>query len=78
MNDQCEVARRPSSNPAAASTKAPVQMETIRAPGRIVARTSSSSGESVPCRRGPGICVPGTITVSAAATHSGPACGTIA
>ncbi len=30
---QCVVARRPSSSPAAASTKAPVQIDTMRVPG---------------------------------------------
>ena len=44
---QCVVAGRPSSSPAAASTKAPVQIDTIRAPrgGAAQQRRRSSSGE---------------------------------
>ncbi len=36
------VARRPSSSPAAASTKAPVQVDTIRAPGDTNARARAT------------------------------------
>ena len=75
---QCVVAGRSSSSPAAPSTNAPVQIDMIRVPGRIVASAAARSSGSVPSYRGPSIRVPGTITVSAQASASGPWSGTIA
>ncbi len=69
VRPQWVVALRPSSSPAWARTKAPVQMETIRAPrawaARSAARTSPATGE-------PGGCQPGTTTVSARSSASRP------
>ena len=45
---QCVVAGRPSSTPAAASTNAPVQIDTSRAPGRAVASAAASAASSRP------------------------------
>ncbi len=71
---QCVVARRPSSSPAAASTSEPVQMDTVRVPGRMAARASARAGGRGSPRSSPGMAwVGGTITVSAAARASGPA-----
>ncbi len=63
---QWVVACRPSSTPAAASTKAPVQIDTTRRP-RSRASASTSSTASGGRRSGS---YPGTITVSAARTCS--------
>ncbi len=71
---QCVVAGRPSSSPAAASTKAAVQMDTRRVPGRM--RPSASaigagrSGRSG--RNAPAGAKGATTTVSAPASASGP------
>jgi hypothetical protein len=65
---QCVVARRPSSNPAAASTNAPVQMETIRERCAAARNACTTSAGSVP----PGVVAenwtPGSSTVSAGAS----------
>jgi hypothetical protein len=53
-NFQCVVAGRPSSSPAAASTKAPVQIDTSRVPGRISASADVASGVSTPSTRAGG------------------------
>lgn len=71
---QWVVAGRPSSSPAAARTKAPVQMDTIRAPGRIAARASPTAGGSSRERRERSN--GGSSTVSAVARTSGP-CPTV-
>ncbi len=71
---QWVVARRPSSTPAAASANAPVQIETIRAPRAWAARSASSTGAPGTRRCGS---KPGTSTVSALASASGPAWATI-
>jgi len=68
------VAGRPSSSPAAASTNAPVQIDTSRAPGRTWASVSANSpGSSPRSQTGPMSREAGTITVSASASASGPA-----
>ena len=59
--------------PAAASANAPVQIETIRAPRSWAARSASSTGASGTRRCG---VKPGTSTVSAVASASGPAWAT--
>jgi hypothetical protein len=70
---QCVVAGRSSSRPAAASANAPVQIDTIRVPGRIRPKASASSGVSRPFSyTGPYSCDAGTTTVSASSTASGP------
>ena len=69
------VAGRPSSRPAAASTNAPVQIDTSRVPGRIRANASDASGVNTPSVRADGNRVPGITTVSAVASASGPAAG---
>jgi hypothetical protein len=73
---QCVVARRPSSIPAAARTKAPVQIDTIRAPGRprTRARPPPAAGATgVDLRR---LSNGGMTTVSAVRKASGP-CSTV-
>ena len=66
--DQCVVARRPSSTPAAASTKAPVQIETRRAPRAAAAARAASTAPAA----SPGCARPGTTIVSARASASRP------
>jgi hypothetical protein len=62
---QCVVAGRPSSSPAAASTKAPVQMDTSRAcPAAARSAPASSSGSVPSVMAGPPY-TPGTTTVPA-------------
>ena len=75
-NLQWVVAARPSSSPAAASTNAPVQIDTSRVPGRIKASAAATSGDSTPSTRADGYRVPGMTTVSAVASASGPASAT--
>ena len=74
-NFQCVVAGLPSSSPAAASTNAPVQIDTSRVPGRIKASAADASGGSAPSTRAGGYRVPGITTVSAETSASGPAVG---
>ncbi len=72
---QWVVAGRPSSIPAAASTNAPVQIETIRVPGRICASAAATAGGSGPAPSSSAAAerAKGAITtVSAAARASGP------
>ena len=59
---QCVVAGRPSSSPAAASTKAPVQTDMTRAPRRWAAATAATASSWPATRSG---VVPGTTTRSA-------------
>jgi hypothetical protein len=75
---QWVVARWPSRIPAAASTKAPVQIDTHRASAGTEASAARTSSGSVPALRGPGTRVPGTMTVCAVVNACGPADGTIA
>ncbi|GAA3132506.1 hypothetical protein GCM10020001_063570 [Nonomuraea salmonea] len=71
MSAQWVVARRPSRRPAAASRKAPVQMETRRVPGRTRDRAARAGGSGTAAEAG---VMPygGMITVSASASTSGP------
>lgn len=69
---QWVVARRPSRRPAAARTNAAVQMETMRAPGRIRASASATpSGSSAVIQSE---ATGATTTVAAVASASGPCC----
>ena len=62
---QCVVAGRPSSTPAAASTNAPVQIDTSRASGLRVASAAASAGSSRPSVTGGPPTMPGTTIVVA-------------
>jgi hypothetical protein len=66
---QCVVAGRPSSSPAAASTKAPVQMDTIRPVAAAPVSAAVRSAGSVPSVIWLPPCTPGTTTVSAVASR---------
>ena len=64
---QCVVAGRPSSSPAAARTKAPVQMETMRARAAVRRSSSASSSGTVPSVIAGVPYTPGITTVRAVA-----------
>lgn len=69
---QCVVARLPSSQPAAASTNAPVQIEATRVPGRIRSRAAATGSGTPPARVSSPSWEAGTTTVPACSSADGP------
>jgi hypothetical protein len=76
--DQCVVAGRPSSQPAAAIANAPVQMDIRRTSAGSRSRAAAVGSVSLPCPRMDGQRVPGITTVSAVRSASTGAFGAMA